>query len=95
MGRGAFTGGHHDGHVSILRTGKMFAAVTASALLMSAIAAPAAAESVRWRTVVGILQAGNLVGNITAADSHGRRLAATRAPICPLVEWSSTCGGWS
>ena len=43
---------------------KMFAAMTASALLMSAIAAPAAAESVRWRTVVGILQAGNLVGNI-------------------------------
>jgi hypothetical protein len=43
---------------------KVFAGVAASAWLMLAIAKPAAAESVRWRTVIGILQAGNLVGNI-------------------------------
>jgi hypothetical protein len=39
-------------------------AATASALLMATIASPAAGESVRWRTVVGIVQAGNVVGNI-------------------------------
>jgi hypothetical protein len=43
---------------------KVFAGMAASAWLMLAIATPAAAESVRWRTVIGILQAGNLVGNI-------------------------------
>jgi hypothetical protein len=43
---------------------KVLAGVAASAWLMLAIATPAAAESVRWRTVVGILQANNLVGNI-------------------------------
>jgi len=43
---------------------KMLTVVTASALLASAIASPAAAESVRWRTVIGIIQAGNVVGNI-------------------------------
>jgi hypothetical protein len=32
---------------------------------MSAIASPAAADSVRWRTIIGIIQAGNVVGNIT------------------------------
>jgi hypothetical protein len=38
--------------------------VSASALSGFATAAPAAADSVRWRTVVGIVQAGNTVGNI-------------------------------
>jgi hypothetical protein len=40
-------------------------AVTAGALLISAIASPAAAQSVRWRTVVGVIQPGNVVGGIT------------------------------
>src|SRR5262249_35830094 len=38
--------------------------VVASALLAFASVSPAAAESVRWRTVVGIVQANNVVGNI-------------------------------
>jgi hypothetical protein len=37
---------------------------TAVAFLMLSIAAPAKADSVRWRTIVGIIQAGNLVGGI-------------------------------
>jgi len=38
---------------------------TASALLMAATASPAAAQQdVQWRTIVGIIQAGNVVGNI-------------------------------
>jgi hypothetical protein len=43
----------------------VFVAVTASALLMSAVASPASADSVRWRTVIGVIQAGNVVGGIT------------------------------
>src|SRR5437016_14040727 len=43
---------------------KVLMAVTASALLISAITSPAAADDVRWGTVVGIVQAGNSVGNI-------------------------------
>src|SRR5258705_2071358 len=38
--------------------------VTGSALLASAIASSAAADTVRWRSVIGIIQAGNVVGNI-------------------------------
>lgn len=38
--------------------------VIAIALLACASIAPAAADSVRWRTVVGIVQAGNVVGGI-------------------------------
>jgi len=44
--------------------GKVLAA-TAAAFLMLSIASPAMADSVRWRTIVGIVQAGNTVGNIT------------------------------
>jgi len=66
---------------------RMFAAVTASALLMSAIAAPAAAESVRWRTVVGILQAGNLVGNITGGGQPWTTLGGHAS--ARFVHWSS------
>ncbi len=44
--------------------GKVSAA-TAAAFLMLSIASPAMADSVRWRTIVGIVQAGNTVGNIT------------------------------
>lgn len=43
---------------------KMLMAVTASALAMWASASPAAADNVRWSTVVGIVQAANVVGNI-------------------------------
>jgi hypothetical protein len=44
---------------------KLLVAVTGGALLTAAIASPAAADPVRWSTIVGIEQAGNLVGNIT------------------------------
>jgi hypothetical protein len=39
-------------------------AAIGSALLLSAIVSPAAADSVRWSTVVGIEDANNVVGNI-------------------------------
>jgi hypothetical protein len=38
--------------------------VTASALVGVATVSQAAADGIRWRTVVGIVQAGNVVGNI-------------------------------
>jgi len=44
---------------------KVFATVMVGTLLALMIAAPAAADSVRWRTIIGIIQAGNVVGNIT------------------------------
>ena len=40
------------------------ALTTGSALLISAAATPAAAESVKWRTVIGIIQANNVVAGI-------------------------------
>ena len=40
-------------------------AVAALALLTLPIATSARADSVRWQTIVGIIQAGNAVGNIT------------------------------
>jgi hypothetical protein len=44
------------------------AGVAAGALLATALASPAAADgnssSVRWKTIIGIIQAGNLVGGI-------------------------------
>jgi hypothetical protein len=44
--------------------GKVLAA-TAGAILVLSITSPAKADSsVRWRTIVGIVQAGNTVGNI-------------------------------
>ena len=45
------------------RAGICLAAMT-GALVVSAIASPAAADSVRWRTIIGIAQAANVVGNI-------------------------------
>ncbi len=39
-------------------------AAMAGALLMAATASPAAADTVRWRTIIGIEDAGNIVGNI-------------------------------
>ena len=43
---------------------KFGVAAMAGALLLSAIASPATADTVRWRTIIGVIQAGNLVGNI-------------------------------
>ena len=43
---------------------KMLVAATASAVLLSAVAVPAAADGVKWKTIIGIIQAGNVVGNI-------------------------------
>jgi len=43
--------------------GRLLAATT-GALLLLPIATSAKADSVRWRTIVGIVQAGNMVGNI-------------------------------
>jgi hypothetical protein len=43
------------------------ASVAAGALLLTALAVPAAADSnntVRWKTIIGIIQAGNVVGGI-------------------------------
>jgi len=51
---------------------KVLMAVTASALVMWAIASPKAADDVRWRTVVGIVHAANLVGNAHGGDDAGR-----------------------
>lgn len=36
-----------------------------AAFLVGAFASPAAAQNVKWRTVIGIIQAGNLVAGIT------------------------------
>ena len=44
--------------------GKLLAAAAIAFLALST-ASPAKADSVRWRTIVGIVQAGNVVGNIT------------------------------
>jgi hypothetical protein len=43
---------------------RRLALVTATALLGFATVSPAAADNVRWRTVVGIVQAADVVGNI-------------------------------
>jgi hypothetical protein len=43
--------------------GKIFAAA-AIAFLTWSVASPAKADSIRWRTIVGIVQAANVVGNI-------------------------------
>jgi hypothetical protein len=40
-------------------------AATAGGFLTSIIASAAAADTVRWQTIIGIQQAGNIVGNIT------------------------------
>ena len=48
---------------------KVFVAVTASALLISATASPVAAQIVRWRTVTAIVEPGNIVGSFTNPPS--------------------------
>ena len=44
---------------------RVAACAAGTALLVAAMASPAAAEGVRWQTIIGIIQAGNVVGNIT------------------------------
>jgi len=44
---------------------RLLAATMGAALLVMPIASSAKADNVRWRTIVGIVQAGNVVGNIT------------------------------
>jgi hypothetical protein len=76
-----------DGMKTIERTRmlvKTFAAVAASAVLISVAASPAAAQHVRWHHIIGIKQAGNMVGNITgggqpwsASGGHARVDLAT------------------
>jgi hypothetical protein len=76
-----------DGTKTIVRTGmlvKTFVAVAASAFLIAVAASPAAAQNVRWHHIIGIKQAGNMVGNITgggqpwsASGGHARVDLAT------------------
>jgi hypothetical protein len=63
---------------------KTFVAVAASAFLVSVTASPAAAQNVRWHHIIGIKQAGNMVGNIvgggqpwSASGGHARVDLAT------------------
>jgi hypothetical protein len=48
---------------------RMMMAVAAGALFMSAIAGPASAQNVKWQNIVGIVQAGNIVGSFTTPPS--------------------------
>jgi hypothetical protein len=48
---------------------RMMMAVAAGALFMSAIAGPASAQNVKWENIVGIVQAGNIVGSFTTPPS--------------------------
>ena len=52
---------------NMVRSSARGKACTAAAIafVTLSIASPAKAETVRWRTIVGIIQAGNPVGNIT------------------------------
>jgi hypothetical protein len=60
------------------RNGRFFSAalltgVAAGALLVTALASPAAADSssVRWKTIIGIIQAGNVIGTGATAITGG------------------------
>jgi hypothetical protein len=48
---------------------RMMMAVAAGALFMSAIAGSASAQNVKWQNIVGIVQAGNIVGSFTTPPS--------------------------
>jgi hypothetical protein len=48
---------------------RVFVAVAGGALLMSAMAGPAAAQSVQWKNIVGIVQPANIVGSFTTPAS--------------------------
>jgi hypothetical protein len=63
---------------------KTFVGVAASIFLISVAASPAAAQNVRWHHIIGIKQAGNMVGNImgggqpwSASGGHARVDLAT------------------
>ena len=43
---------------------KMLMAGAACAVALTTMTVPASAASVRWKTIIGVIQAGNLVGNI-------------------------------
>jgi hypothetical protein len=76
-----------DGMNTIERTCmlvKTFVTVAASAFLISVAVTRAAAQNVRWHHIIGIKQAGNMVGNITgggqpwsASGGHARVDLAT------------------
>ena len=52
-------------NIDRLNARKKVLAAAAIAFLTLSIASPAKADTVRWRTIVGILQAGNMVAGIT------------------------------
>jgi hypothetical protein len=47
-----------------LRIGRNMLSLTMTAALLAVIGSPAAAQNVKWRTVIGIIQAGNVVAGI-------------------------------
>src|SRR5262249_25067040 len=67
---------------------KISVIMTAGAFIAWAIASPAAADSVRWRTVIGIMQAGNVVAGITGGGQpwstlggHASDLSTSRVEL--------------
>ena|SRR5262245_10500707 len=73
----------------------MLMAVTASTLLISAIASVAAADTVRWRTGAGIVQAGNLVGDVVGGGQPGTTLdrRASSGVACGRFDLCELWGG--
>jgi hypothetical protein len=71
---------------------KLFVAVTASALLMSAIASPAAADSVRWRTIVGVVDTSNTTAGTPPVTVPAVNVVGTILP--GGVPWT-TLGGYA
>ena len=56
---------------------KILGTAALGAVFLAAIASPSRAQNiVVWRAIIGIEQAGNVVGGITEADSLGRRMRA-------------------
>ena len=64
--------------------GKVLAATTGALLVLSA-ASPAKADNVRWQTIVGIVQAGNVVGHITGGGQPWTTLGGRAR-----VDWSGS-----
>ena len=78
---------------------RVCATATAGGLLMSIIASAAAADTVRWQNIIGIQQAGNLVGNITGGGqpwttTNGRaKVDLSRSRVDFEVEGLVLAGG--
>ena len=78
---------------------KFGVAAMTGVLLMSAIASPATADTVRWRKIIGVIQAGNLVGNIGGGGQPwstlgGRaRVALAKSQVSFEVEGLVLAGG--